>query len=122
MLDPRRFASLASFLAEYGNPPTAEQLARLQPVLRAYQLQRKKVDVEKSLQPLEETIIWVELTAFQKRCYKAVLEKKRELLAPGLRGADAPSLNNLQMELRKCCSHPYLIKGVRETASDPAVA
>ena len=26
-----------------------------------------------------------------------------------------PSLINIQMELRKCCNHPYLIKGVEET-------
>ena len=66
--------------------------------------------MEKSLAPLVETVIWVELTSFQKRCYRAVLEKRRELLAPGLRGAAVSALNNLQMQLRLCCNHPFLIK------------
>ena len=71
--------------------------------------------VEKNLAPLSETIVWVELTRYQKMCYRAVLEGKRELLVGGVSKASMPALNNLQMELRKCCNHPYLIKGV-ETA------
>ena len=116
LLDPAKFPSLGAFVARVGNPPTrSEQLAELQGLLKPYLLGRKKADVEKSLAPLEETVVWVELTAFQKRCYRAILEHKRDVLAPGLRGADAPTLNNLQMELRKCCCHPYLIKGVEAT-------
>ena len=56
------------------------------------------------------------MTLFQKRCYRAVLEGNREILV-GANSAAMPSLVNLQMELRKCCNHPYLIKGVEESAS-----
>ena len=45
--------------------------------------------------------------------YRALLEQNRGLL---LRGAEAaisgPSFNNLSMQLRHCCNHPFLIKGV----------
>ena len=57
--------------------------------------------------------MWVELTLAQKRVYRAILEGKRELLAgKGASRASLPSLNNIYMELRKCCNHPWLIKGV----------
>ena len=42
-------------------------------------LRRLKSDVE-TLAPLEETVVWVELTRFQKQIYRAALEKRRDLL------------------------------------------
>ena len=116
LIDKKRFHSLPPFLETYGNPPTTnEQLEELQEALRPYLLGRKKVDVEASIAPIEEIVIWVELTTFQKQCYKAILEERRDLLAPGLKGADAPALTNLQMELRKCCNHPFLMPGVERS-------
>lgn len=29
-----------------------------------------------------------------------------------------PSLMNIMMELRKCCNHPFLIRGVEQTILD----
>ena len=34
------------------------------------------------------------------------------MLAGTGRPVDGPSLMNLAMELRKCCNHPFLLKGV----------
>jgi chromodomain-helicase-DNA-binding protein 7 len=52
----------------------------------------------------------VELTIPQKQYYRAIYEQKTGFLYQG--GAkDGPSLSNLAMELRKCCNHPFLIKG-----------
>lgn len=31
------------------------------------------------------------------------------------KGASMPKLMNIQMELRKCCNHPFLINGVEQT-------
>ena len=62
-------------------------------------------------------VVWVELTNFQKRIYRAALEGKRDLLVGGVAGASVSTLNNLQMELRKCCNHPFLIKGVEAAAT-----
>ena len=33
----------------------------------------------------------------------------------GLSSAPLPSLLNLQIELRKCCNHPFLIRGVEQS-------
>eukprot|EP00965_Chrysotila_dentata_P099795 3298064-Pleurochrysis_carterae.AAC.1 len=50
-------------------------------------------------------------------CYRAVLERNRELL---LRGAGTvgtgPSFNNVSMMLRHCCNHPWLIPDVEDGA------
>ncbi|KAL1518947.1 hypothetical protein AB1Y20_003217 [Prymnesium parvum] len=111
-LDPQHFLSLSSFLSQYGEIQSAEQVASLTRVLRPYLLRREKADVEVELLPLEEVLVYVEITQFQKRCYKAILEQNRKLL---LRGADVktgPSFNNVSMQLRHCCNHPYLIRGV----------
>ena len=51
---------------------------------------------------------------FQKKCYRAVLEGNRDVLVNGVSSASMPNLVNIQMELRKCCNHPYLIKGVEQ--------
>ena len=82
--------------------------------MRPFLLRRTKADVELNLLPMKETLIEVEITNFQKRCYRAILERNRTIL---LRGADAssgPSFNNTAMQLRHCCNHPYLIKGLVE--------
>lgn len=60
--------------------------------------------------PKQETVIQVELTAIQKKYYRAIFEKNLKFLH---KGTNMPNLNNIAMELRKCCIHPFLIKGVR---------
>lgn len=74
-------------------------------------LRRLKEDVEKKLAPKQETIIEVELTNIQKKYYRAILEKNFAFLSKGAGQANVPNLVNTMMELRKCCNHPYLIKG-----------
>jgi hypothetical protein len=71
-------------------------------------------DVEKSLPPKEEIIIEVALTSIQKQFYRAVYEKNTSYLFKGIRPSNQPSLMNVMMELRKCCNHPYLLRGVEE--------
>ena len=44
--------------------------------------------------------------------HQAIFEKNAEFLYRGHKKANGPSLMNVAMELRKCCNHPYLIKGV----------
>jgi SNF2 family DNA or RNA helicase len=43
---------------------------------------------------------------------RAIYEKNVEFLLGGRKAVDGPSLMNLCMELRKCCNHPFLNKGV----------
>ncbi len=112
--DSTRFSDLADFVSKFGDLKAAAQVAKLHDVLKPYLLRRIKEDVEKSLPPKEETIVEVALTAVQKRFYKAIYEKNTQYLFKGLRPSNQPSLMNVMMELRKCCNHPYLVKGVEE--------
>ena len=71
--------------------------------VRPYLLRRQKSDVlrgDDSLAPLEETIVWVEMTLLQKKMYRAVLEARRDVLVAGVDRAPLPSLLNMQMEVR----------------------
>ena len=77
-------------------------------------LRRLKRDVEKSLKPKEETIIEVELTNIQKKYYRAIIERNFDFLSKGASSGNVPSLMNTMMELRKCCNHPFLIKGAED--------
>uniref|UniRef100_A0A8D0AAB1 Chromodomain helicase DNA binding protein 9 n=1 Tax=Sander lucioperca TaxID=283035 RepID=A0A8D0AAB1_SANLU len=113
-LEPARFPSEITFMQEFGDLKTEEQVQKLQGILKPMMLRRLKEDVEKKLAPKEETIIEVELTNIQKKYYRAILEKNFSFLAKGAGQANMPNLVNTMMELRKCCNHPYLIKGAEE--------
>uniref|UniRef100_A0A8C9TMH5 Chromodomain helicase DNA binding protein 9 n=1 Tax=Scleropages formosus TaxID=113540 RepID=A0A8C9TMH5_SCLFO len=113
-LEPSRFSSESTFMQEFGDLKTEEQVQKLQAILKPMMLRRLKEDVEKKLAPKEETIIEVELTNIQKKYYRAILEKNFSFLAKGAGQANVPNLVNTMMELRKCCNHPYLITGAEE--------
>uniref|UniRef100_A0A3Q1BB71 Chromodomain helicase DNA binding protein 7 n=1 Tax=Amphiprion ocellaris TaxID=80972 RepID=A0A3Q1BB71_AMPOC len=123
-LEPERFPSEQTFMTEFGDLKTEEQVQKLQGILKPMMLRRLKEDVEKNLAPKEETIIEVELTNIQKKYYRAILEKNFSFLSKGGAGggggggggggASVPNLLNTMMELRKCCNHPYLINGAEE--------
>uniref|UniRef100_A0A8C5C3E7 Chromodomain helicase DNA binding protein 7 n=1 Tax=Gadus morhua TaxID=8049 RepID=A0A8C5C3E7_GADMO len=126
-LEPERFPSEHTFMAEFGDLKTEEQVQNLQAILKPMMLRRLKEDVEKNLAPKEETIIEVELTNIQKKYYRAILEKNFSFLSKGGvgggsggggAGPNVPNLLNTMMELRKCCNHPYLIKGAEEKIVD----
>ena len=81
--------------------------------LRPYLLRRTKADVDLGLTPMDETLVTVEITNYQKTCYRALLEQNRSLLLRGAEGVvQGPSFNNLAMQLRHCCNHPFLIRGI----------
>ncbi|CAH1277583.1 CHD7 [Branchiostoma lanceolatum] len=114
-LEPEQFDSEADFLSEFGDLKTEDQVSKLQALLKPMMLRRLKEDVEKNLAPKEETIIEVELTNIQKKYYRAILERNFTFLAKGCgSSSNVPNLMNTMMELRKCCNHPYLIKGAEE--------
>ncbi|VDM69514.1 unnamed protein product, partial [Strongylus vulgaris] len=114
------FSFAAAFLEQFGQCQSDEQVQKLQEILKPMMLRRLKEDVEKSLQPKEETIIEVQLSDTQKKFYRAILERNFSHLCKGIffsvySCASAPSLMNVMMELRKCCNHPFLIQGAEET-------
>ncbi|CAM9926650.1 unnamed protein product, partial [Ectocarpus sp. 12 AP-2014] len=85
-------------------------------------LRRRKEDVTKDIPPKEETIIDVELTMVQKKYYRAIYERNHSVLNKvGAGAGKAPSLMNIQMELRKCCNHPFMVRGVEDHEVDQIV-
>ena len=110
-VDRNGFDSLESFQSEFGSIESAEDSTRFQEVLQPYILRRYKSDVLKQIPPKQETIVSVEFTSRQKKLYRGIYERNVTYLAAT---AVEPQLVNVQMELRKCCNHPYLIKGVED--------
>ena len=79
-LQPEKFDDADQFQTEFGDMKNSTQLEKLQSVLKPYMLRRMKEDVEKSLKPKEETVINVELTALQKKFYRAVYDHNTRVL------------------------------------------
>uniref|UniRef100_A0A1I8G5A8 DNA helicase n=1 Tax=Macrostomum lignano TaxID=282301 RepID=A0A1I8G5A8_9PLAT len=113
-LEPESFPCSQAFLAEFGDLKTESQVDNLKATLKPMMLRRLKEDVEKSIAPKEETIIEVELTNIQKKYYRAILERNFAFLSKGATSSNTPNLMNTMMELRKCCNHPFLIKGAED--------
>ena len=113
-IDPEGFDDADEFLDKYGDMKSKERVDELHDEIRPYILRRLKEDVEKSVPPKEETLIEVELTVAQKKYYRALYEKNVRFLHSNKRALDGPSLNNLAMQLRKCCNHLFLLNGVED--------
>ncbi|KAI5063399.1 hypothetical protein GOP47_0021946 [Adiantum capillus-veneris] len=111
-LDAGKFANLEDFQEEFKDLNQEEQVGRLHKMLAPHLLRRVKKDVMKDLPPKKELILRVELSSLQKEYYKAILTRNYQLLSR--KGGPQISLNNVVMELRKLCGHPYLLPGVEE--------
>lgn len=115
--DPSKFNNQEEFLGKFDAMRSKEVLDELQEMMRPYILRRLKEDVEKSVPPKEETIIEVELTVLQKTYYRALYEKNLRFLHRNKKKAlDGPSISNLAVQLRKCCNHPFLLRGCEDDA------
>ena len=79
-LQPDKFNDVDQFQTEFGDMKDATQLEKLHELLKPFMLRRMKEDVEKSLKPKEETVINVELTALQKKFYRAVYDHNTSVL------------------------------------------
>ncbi|KAL3693838.1 hypothetical protein R1sor_007489 [Riccia sorocarpa] len=96
-----------------GAKTSREELRLLRHILRAFMLRRTKAALVKSkvlsLPPLAEVTVFAPLVPVQKKVYLSVLKKE----APNIVGGNSgPPLQNIVMQLRKACSHPYLFEGV----------
>mmetsp|Transcript_18297 Transcript_18297/g.37033 ORF Transcript_18297/g.37033 Transcript_18297/m.37033 type:complete len:2677 (+) Transcript_18297:174-8204(+) len=111
-IEPALFRSLEDFEENFGNMANREQVDALQRKISPFMLRRVKEDVAKDIPAKEETVIDVELTSIQKQYYRAIFEHNHAFLSMGTVRGTAPKLMNIQMELRKCCNHPFLLDGV----------
>lgn len=88
-------------------------VTKLHLILKPFLLRRVKADVEMELPKKEERIINTFLTPLQQKFYQAIINKKLyELLATSSAKVkfQGTGLQNLLMQLRKCCNHPYLFE------------
>eukprot|EP01083_Nonionella_stella_P269873 913444_1 len=113
-LEPQIFQSYGMFAERYGDLKSSDQVRRLQSELTPYILRRLKENVEKAIPPKQETIIDIELTTLQKQYYRAIYERNRDFLTKGCDKGNLPQLMNIEIQLRKCCNHPFMIAGVED--------
>ncbi|KAJ8565499.1 hypothetical protein K7X08_008075 [Anisodus acutangulus] len=123
---PSVFGTLEQFLSafkEAGDPscPDAdkakEQFKILKYVMGAFMLRRTKSQLIELgtlvLPPLTEITVMAPLVALQKKVYMSILRKElAQLLALASGGPNTRSLQNIVIQLRKACSHPYLFAGI----------
>ncbi|KAK3027230.1 hypothetical protein RJ639_041648 [Escallonia herrerae] len=118
---PNIFNSVENF-EEWFNAPFADRcdvsltdeeellvIRRLHHVIRPFILRRKKDEVEKFLPQKTQVILKCDMSAWQKVYYHQVTDVGRVGLDTGT--GKSKSLQNLSMQLRKCCNHPYLFVG-----------
>ncbi|CAM9745440.1 unnamed protein product [Chrysoparadoxa australica] len=96
-------------------------IKQLHKILKPFMLRRLKADVEKSLPPKTETILFIGMSAKQKEVYRNVLLRDIDMVnGTGQSGqAGRTAILNIMMQLRKCCNHPYLFAGVEDRTLDP---
>ena len=93
-------------------------IKQLHRVLRPFMLRRLKADVEKSLPPKTETLLFVGMADAQRDLYRKVLLRDSDAIA-GTKKGQRGALQNIVMQLRKACNHPYLFEGVEDMDQDP---
>jgi SWI/SNF-related matrix-associated actin-dependent regulator of chromatin subfamily A member 5 len=96
-------------------------IGQLHKILRPFMLRRLKADVEKSLPPKSETILFTGLSVVQKNLYKQILLRDIDTINSGGGNSNAgrTAILNIVMQLRKCCNHPYLFPGIEDRTLDP---
>ncbi|CAM8998397.1 unnamed protein product [Rhodiola kirilowii] len=118
---PTIFNSVQNF-EEWFNAPFADRgdvslsdeeefliINRLHQVIRPFILRRTKDQVEKFLPAKSQVILKCDMSAWQKVYYQQITQEGRVGLDNG--SGRSKSLQNLSMQLRKCCNHPYLFVG-----------
>ncbi|EEY63798.1 chromatin-remodeling complex ATPase chain, putative [Phytophthora infestans T30-4] len=96
-----------------------QMISQLHKILRPFMLRRLKADVEKSLPPKKETLLFVGMSEMQKALYKSLLLRDMNTIMGGTGGVSKSALQNIVMQLRKCCGHPYLFEGQEDRTLDP---
>jgi SWI/SNF-related matrix-associated actin-dependent regulator of chromatin subfamily A member 5 len=92
-------------------------ISQLHKILRPFMLRRLKKEVETSLPPKHETILYTGMSAMQKKLYRDILIRDIDALQ-GNSGSRTAILN-IVMQLRKCAGHPYLFPGVEDRTLPP---
>lgn len=85
-------------------------IERLHTVLRPFLLRRLKSEVETELKPKKEIKVYIDLSKMQREWYLKILMRDIDIVN-GAGKVEKMRLQNILMQLRKCCNHPYLFDG-----------
>ncbi|GMI09136.1 hypothetical protein TrVE_jg12629 [Triparma verrucosa] len=97
-----------------------ELIGQLHKILRPFMLRRLKADVEKSLPPKHETILFTGMSKMQKKLYKEILLRDIDTVQGTSGGGQGrTAVLNIVMQLRKCAGHPYLFPGQEDRSLPP---
>jgi SWI/SNF-related matrix-associated actin-dependent regulator of chromatin subfamily A member 5 len=74
-------------------------------------------EVEKSLPPKHETILFTGMSVLQKKLYRDILIRDIDSLQGN--SGNRTAILNIVMQLRKCAGHPYLFPGAEDRSLPP---
>jgi len=95
-------------------------ISQLHKILRPFMLRRLKQDVETSLPPKKETILFTGMSLVQKNLYRQILLRDIDTINNSAgKNSGRTAILNIVMQLRKCCNHPYLFPGIEDRTEDP---
>ena len=77
-------------------------ISQLHKILRPFMLRRLKADVEKSLPPKHETILFTGMSAMQKKLYRDILIRDIDAIQGKKNAGSRTAILNIVMQLRKC--------------------
>jgi SWI/SNF-related matrix-associated actin-dependent regulator of chromatin subfamily A member 5 len=82
-------------------------ISQLHKILRPFMLRRLKADVEKSLPPKHETILFTGMSVMQKKLYRDILIRDIDAIQ-GKNAGNRTAILNIVMQLRKCAGTSWL--------------
>ncbi|XP_038876157.1 probable helicase CHR10 isoform X1 [Benincasa hispida] len=111
------FKDTGDLTLDHGKMKGNGHFKSLKYVLSVFLLRRTKTKLSESgvllLPPLTETTVMVPLVNLQRKVYMSLLKKELpKLLALSAGSSNHQSLQNIVIQLRKACSHPYLFPGI----------
>ena len=115
---PRSPPRLSTTPTTLNLPNHQDMIGMLHKILRPFMIRRLKADVEKSLPPKQELILFTGMSAMQRELYKKILRREVDTVN-GEAATSKNALLNIVMQLRKACAHPYLFEGVEDRKLDP---
>ncbi|OHT14771.1 SNF2 family N-terminal domain containing protein [Tritrichomonas foetus] len=112
-IDPSNYSKVSDFTQKFGSNLSADKVEIIQKLVHPYILRRKKADAGIEIGEKEEIVVEVELTRLQRAVYRSILQDNKEVL---LNKKFHFNLNNVAMQLRKICNHPFIIPNIESIA------
>ncbi|KAJ6320605.1 hypothetical protein OIU78_015903 [Salix suchowensis] len=111
------FREAADASSDHDAKKVKQQFKTLKSILKPFMLRRTKSKLIECgnlvLPPLTEITVMAPLVSLQKKVYTSILRKELpKLIALSSSASNHQSLQNMVIQLRKACSHPYLFPGI----------